>query len=130
MLLWRWWVAIPVVCAWLGTAGGARAADLNGAWAKSAEACAKAFVKRGSRVSFARDAHRYGIAFVVENDRINGRVATCRIAWRKDDPKLLEAKCAANVFDTANFTLRVIDDNTIGRVRQGAEPETFVRCSL
>ncbi len=128
---WRPWFGILLACAWLTIGPDAQATDMNGAWARSADACAKVFVRRGDRISFARDAHRYGVAFILENDRIRGRVATCRVAWRKDDPKQFDAKCAANVFDTANFTLRVIDDNTISRVRPGApEPETFVRCSL
>jgi hypothetical protein len=130
MLQSRSWVGILVAYAWFATGAGAQTTDMNGAWAQSADACAKVFVKSGNRISFARNAHRHGVAFILEDDRIRGRVATCRVAWRKDDPKQFDAKCTANVFDAVNFTLRVIDDNTIGRIRQGAEPQTFVRCSL
>ena len=131
MLGRSWWVGILVVCGLLVMGRPPQAADMNGAWARSADACAQVFVRRGNRIAFARDAHRYGMAFILENDRIRGRIATCRITWRTDDPKQFDAKCSATVFDSANFTLRVIDDNTINRVRPGAaEQETFVRCAL
>jgi hypothetical protein len=115
----------------LALSGSAHAIDVSGAWASSAAACEKIFVKRDNKIAFARGAHRYGRGFIVDGDRIRGRVGTCRIASRQDSPTAqFVAKCTANVFDAAQFTLKIIDNDRMARVRPGRPEaeEVYERC--
>jgi len=107
----------------------AQAADMTGAWAKDVAACENIFARNGSSIRFRSGAHRYGTAFIIENDRIRGRIANCKVKWRQGPAPELAATCTGNVFDTAHFTLKVIDDQQLGRVVSGkTEPEIFRRC--
>jgi len=113
---------------WLGGAQ-AQATDINGAWARDADTCGRIFVKQGGRVSFARHVRLHGAGFIVENDRMTGRVANCRIRWQDKGDRQFIAKCTGYVMDTLQFTLKVIDDNKIGRVVAGKpDLEIYQRC--
>jgi len=114
----------------IAAAAAAPATDLTGAWTTNAAACDKMFARHGNSIRFRSGAHRFGDGFILENDRIRGRIATCRIKWRQGQGAELTATCSGNVIDTARFTLKVIDDQQLGRVVSGKpEPEIFRRCS-
>lgn len=123
-------VTASLLCAlWLAFPSRAAASDMTGAWATDAAACDRIFVKRGDRISFRSGSHRHGKGFILEENGIRGRVATCRIKWREGQPLELAAICTGNVFDTAHFTLRVIDGQTFGRVVAGnTKLEIYQRC--
>jgi hypothetical protein len=114
---------------WLAAATPVEAADMTGAWATDVAACDKMFARNGSSIRFRSGAHRYGNGFILENDRIRGRIATCKIKWRDGQATELTATCSGSVIDTAQFTLKVIDNQQLGRVISGRpEPEIFRRC--
>lgn len=111
------------------------AADLNGAWANDAAACPNIFVKKGSAISIANKADLYGSGFIIEGNRIRGKMATCNIKARKDEETTvhLVATCSTDIaLETVQFTLKIIDQNKIARVFPGMpELETsYVRCAL
>jgi hypothetical protein len=119
-----------MLCAlWLALAAPAQAADMNGAWAIDVTACDNIFARNGDRIRFRSGAHRYGNAFILENDRIRGRIATCKIKGRQSQDGEFTAACSGNVIDTANFTLKVIDNQQLSRAVSGrSAPEIFHRC--
>lgn len=112
----------------LASAAPARAVDMTGAWATDVSACDKMFARTGSKISFRSGSHRYGTGFILDNDRLRGRIATCKIKWREGETEL-SAACSGAVLDTAHFTLKVLDGQKFSRVVPGkAEPEIYQRC--
>ena len=71
------------------------AADLTGAWASDSKACEKIFVKRDGNFAIANDADLYGSGFVIEQNGIKGKTATCSIIARKEGGAVthMVAKC-------------------------------------
>jgi hypothetical protein len=112
----------------------ARAVELNGAWASDPSLCGKIFVKNGSQVGFGPLSDLYGSGFVIEGNRIRGKIASCIIKSRKEDGATvhLTASCSTNVaVEEMEFSLKIIDDNTLGRIYPGmlAMQVNFHRCS-
>ena len=111
----------------------AGAGDLIGAWANDSAVCDKIYVRRNNRLSFADNADAFGSGFIFEENRIRGKFASCAIKARKQDGQTINliAVCSTDVaVDTAQFTLKFVDDNTLVRMFPGM-PEmemTFVRC--
>jgi hypothetical protein len=123
-----------VIIGWLLSGLAAQAADLTGAWASDASACIKVFVKKNGSIAIAKNADLYGSGFIIEQNRIRGKIATCNIIARKEDGALthLVAKCATDIaIDTVQFSLRIDDKNKITRLYPGV-PElaaSYFRCS-
>jgi hypothetical protein len=113
----------------------AAAADLAGAWANDSSACDKIYVRTNGRISFANNADAFGSGFIVEANRIRGKIATCTIKARKQEDQTVNliAVCSTDIaIDTTQFTLKFVDDNRLVRMFPGM-PEmemTFVRCSF
>jgi len=113
----------------------ARAADLVGAWANDSSVCDKIYTRSNNRISFTKDADAHGSGFIIEGNRIRGKLASCSIKARKQDGQTVNliAVCSTDVvIDTTQFTLKFIDDNRLVRMFPGM-PEmemTFVRCSF
>jgi hypothetical protein len=124
-----------VLIGWLLFSFPANAADFLGLWATNASACKKVFVKRGGTVSFAKDADLYGSGFIIEQNRIRGKMATCSIKSRKEDGALthLIANCSTDIaLQAVQFSLKIDDENKITRLFPGV-PElatSYFRCSL
>ena len=114
---------------WLAAPAHAQTSDMTGAWATKISACDKIFAKRNGKISFRSGADRHGKGFILDRDRIRGRVATCKIEWYDGAPAKLIAMCSGLVMDTARFTLTVLDAQRLGWTPPGrAEPEIYQRC--
>jgi hypothetical protein len=118
------------VLAWTSRA---QAAELDGAWANNETVCGKVFVKRNNRISIARDSDIYGSGFIIEGNRIRGKIASCTIKTRKQDGPVLHLIAACST-DTAlqnvQFSLKLDGKDTIIRMFPGVpELDTpYFRC--
>ena len=115
----------------------AEAFDLTGAWATTANQCAKVFVRKGrdNKVSFTSFSGVYGGGFMVEADRLRGRFENCKIKSRKEDDRSVNliAACASGIMlSNVQFFLKVIDDNTISREfpGMGGMEVKYHRCQI
>lgn len=119
-----WWAFCPVFPAL------AQTSDMTGAWTTDVSVCDQIFTKRSGKISFRTGAHRHGKGFILEERRIRGRVATCKIDWRPDRTQLA-ATCTGNVIDTAHFTLKVLDGPRFGLVvSDRTNLQIYQRCAL
>jgi hypothetical protein len=115
--------------------GQARAIDLTGAWASNADQCGKVFKKNKNRITFAQDSDVYGSGFVADANQLRGRTARCTIKSRKqvgDTLNILSA-CATDIMlQNVQFSVKILDDNTISRLFPGMEGMeiTYYRCVL
>lgn len=115
----------------------ARAFDLAGAWATSADQCGKVFARKGraNQVTFTNFSGIYGGGFIAEPDRLRGKFENCKIKSRKDDGKDLNiiVSCASGIMvSNVQFFLKVVDDDTITREFPGIEgmQVSYHRCKL
>ncbi len=124
---------LAAVACWLVCIATARADDLEGAWATDAAICSKIYVGSGNNISFTRDADLYGSGFVINGNRLKGKMATCNIKTRKQDGNTVHliAVCSTSIaIDTMQITLNIIDDNKVMRIYPGMpELQTqYARC--
>ena len=128
-------VIFAVIIGWMFGSLASHAADLTGAWASDAEACGKILVKSNGKIAIANDADLYGSGFIIEQNRIRGKIATCNIIARKEDGPIthLVAKCATDIaFENVQFSLKIENENKITRLYPGI-PELSVqyfRCPI
>jgi len=113
----------------------ARAFDLTGAWATSADECKNVFVRKGNDITFAPMSEIHGGGFVAEPNRLVGRTARCTIQNRKDDGQTLNmiANCASDImYSTIQFSVKVLDDNRIQRLFPGMDDMQifYYRCQI
>ena len=111
----------------------AHAIDLNGTWASDPELCNKIFIKKGKQTSFTPLSDLYGSGFIIDGNRIRGKVARCTIKSRKQDgdTTLLSATCSTIIAaQDLEFSLKAVDDNTVSRTYPGstAMRVDFHRC--
>jgi hypothetical protein len=111
----------------------ARAVDLNGLWASDPALCDKIFTKKGKQTTFDPLSDFYGSGFIIEGNRIRGKIARCTIKSRKEDGATIQfaAQCSTSIAaQELDFSLKVIDDNTVGRLYPGvsAMQVNFHRC--
>ena len=112
----------------------ARAFDLTGAWATSADQCGKVFKKNNNQITFAQDSDVYGSGFIADANQLRGRAGRCTIKSRKEvgDTVNLLAACATDIMLlNQQFTLKVLDDNKISRIFPDIEGMdiTYYRCA-
>lgn len=116
-------------------AASADAFDLNGAWANNTSECGKIFVKKKNRISITRDSDMYGSGFIVEGDKIRGKMASCAIKTRKEDAGTLNivAVCSTDIaLSTVQFMLKTDGEDSVTRLYPGL-PElavSYVRCAF
>jgi len=111
----------------------ARALELNGMWASDSALCEKIFTKKGKQVAFAPLSDLYGSGFIIDGNRIRGKIARCTIKSRKQDGDtlLLTATCSTTIAaQELEFSLKTVDDNTVSRLFPGssAMQVNFHRC--
>lgn len=111
------------------------AADIQGAWATDTGACSKIFHKTGDRISFTKDADLHGSGFIVDGNRLRGKMASCNITRRKQDGSVLNliANCSTEIaIETMQLSLKFIDDNKVSRLFPGMPDMevTYQRCSF
>jgi hypothetical protein len=113
----------------------ARAFELSGAWASQPELCGQVFTRKGNEVLFAEMSDLYGSGFVIDGKRIRGKAAQCTILSTKQDGSDIElaAACASTIMtQNVQFSLKVLDDNTISRAFSEVPGMTikYSRCKL
>jgi hypothetical protein len=113
----------------------ANAFELSGAWATETDLCSRVFTKKGNQVVFAELSDLFGSGFVIEGNRIRGKIAHCTITSRKQEGDSLElaAACATSVMtQSVRFSLKVIDDNNLTRLFPDIPGMTlkYTRCSF
>jgi hypothetical protein len=111
----------------------AHAIDLNGFWSSDPALCDKIFIKRGKQVAFSPLSDLYGSGFIIDANRIRGKIARCTIKSRKQDGDtlLLAATCSTTIApQEMEFSLKTVDDNTVSRQFPGssAMQVNFHRC--
>ena len=128
---WLWALALPAgaVC----FAAQAQAIELNGLWSSDPALCDKIFTKKGKQVAFSPLSDLYGSGFIIDGNRIRGKIARCTIKSRKQDGDalLLAATCSTTIAaQDLEFSLKTIDDNTVSRLFPGssAMQVNFHRC--
>jgi len=122
------------VLTWLGDAS---AFELTGAWAASADQCGKVFTRNGraNEIAFTGLSSRHGGGFIIETNRIKGKLTSCMIKSKKDDGQTLNliVSCATDiVLSNIQFNLKALDENTISRQFPGIEglEVKYFRCRL
>lgn len=130
----RFGFVIPVCVASLLFGTSADAFDLTGAWASKASECG-VFVKRGKNISLTKESDLHASGFVVQDGRMRGKLANCRIKLNKQDGEMIYivAACATDIMlSDIQFSIKVVDDNKIVRVFSGL-PEmeySYERCPI
>jgi hypothetical protein len=112
----------------------AAADDIEGAWATDNENCAKVFENKNGRTVLSQDSDLYGGGFVIDGNRITGKMATCTIKNQRRDGNTVHllAACATDImFSTVPFSLR-LGDGQLTRIFPGMEniQITYRRCRL
>jgi len=135
-------IAGVLVCATLSAVAAlsdtrADAFNLNGAWARDASRCHSVFAKKkGKPISLASDSDAFGGGFIVEDNRIRGKIATCKIESRKQEDSVLHiiASCSTEVAFLAQteFDIKIDDDNNITRLYPNFPDITsrYTRCTF
>ena len=115
----------------------ARAIDLTGAWATSAEECKNVFVRKGkaNQITFAPMSELHGGGFIAEPNRLIGRNAKCAIKAKKDDGQTVNiiANCATDIMlSTVQFQLNVVNQDKVRRLFPGMEEMEifYYRCQI
>jgi hypothetical protein len=125
--------AALVLTAWIAGVTCVHAFDLTGLWATDTDACDKIFATKGKKSSFRKDSDLFGGGFIVEGNRIKGRMATCNIKSSKQDADIIHLMtgCATDIMlQNVQFSVKVVDDNRITRIFPGIEGMEldYVRC--
>ena len=105
-------------------AATAMAGDLEGASATNDENCRKVFVERASQTVLSEDSDLYGGGFVIDGNRITGKMARCTIKSRKQDGDTVHllAACATDImFSSTQFSLKLHDDGRLTRLFPGMD---------
>jgi len=119
----------------LAMSSSAKASDLDGAWANDASVCSKVFQKSGETITFTDNSDAYGSGFIIENQKIRGKIATCLIKKRKQnlDTIHLIADCSTDVaLSTIELSFKIINYNSIIRIYPGVEELniSYKRCNF
>jgi len=119
------------------SAGQARATDLTGAWATSADECKNVFVRKGkaNQITFAPTSEVHGGGFIAEQNRLIGRTAKCTIKAKKDDGQTVNivASCATDIMlSSVQFQLNVVNQDKIQRLFPGMPDMEiyYYRCQI
>jgi hypothetical protein len=129
-------IAAIMLSAAIVLAKPAPAIDLTGAWASQGDLCKLVFTKKGKTTAFAELSDLYGAGFIIEGNRIRGKVARCTITSRKQngDNLAMNADCATSIMHHQNvdFLFKTVDDNNIARILPNIEnmEVKYTRCSF
>ena len=130
---YRWIVGAAVLIAGALLAFEAGALDLNGMWSSDPALCDKIFIRKGKQAGLSPMSDLYGSGFIIDGNRIRGKIARCTIKSRKQDGDtlLLAATCTTTIAaQELEFSLKTVDDNTVSRLFPGssAMQVNFHRC--
>jgi hypothetical protein len=109
--------------------------ELTGVWATDPTICDKVFTKRGKQIVFAELSDLYGSGYIIEGNRLLGKVARCAVKSKTENGSTIHlmARCSTGVAaENFGFEITVLDDNSFSRLFSGkSEMEaTFYRCTL
>ena len=124
-----------LLIAGLALIGRAHAGEIEGAWATDDEHCNKVFENRNGRTVLSQDSDMYSGGFVIDGDRITGKMARCTIKNRKRDGDTMHllAACATDImFSSVQFSLRLPEDGRLTRIFPGMDDIeiNYRRCRL
>lgn len=115
----------------------AKAFELTGAWATSADQCSKVFARKGraNQINFTNFSGVYGGGFIAEANHLRGKFEKCSIKSRKKSDQVINlvVACASGIMvSNVQFFLKVLDDNTIAREFPGMEgmEVKYHRCQI
>src|SRR4029077_7191107 len=114
---WLWALTLPAGVLWC--AAPAQAIELNGLWSSDPALCDKIFIKKGKQVAFSPLSDLYGSGFIIDGNRIRGKIARCTIKSRKQDGDtlLLAATCSTTIAaQDLEFSWKTVDDNPVSRL--------------
>jgi hypothetical protein len=115
-------------------AGSAQAFDLNGAWATDRSLCDKIFQKQGKELALTPLSDFYGGGFIIEGNRVRGKIVRCRIDSRKEDGPIIQLNVACTTeiaTEQIQFDLKVVNDNTVAKTFPGTDVAMdYHRCTL
>jgi hypothetical protein len=116
-------------------AAPAGAVELNGVWATDPALCDKIFTKKGNQVVFGPLSDLYGSGFIIDGNRLRGKVARCTVKSRTENGAevTLKASCSTSVaVENVEFALRITDANAVTRIYPGMTgmEVNFHRCTL
>ena len=130
-------LAVSLIAGSLGFASdaGAQSANIDGVWSNSAKTCDKVFEKKDGRISIRKDSDAYGNGFVIDGNRIVGKLATCNVKARNQqgDTVHLVTTCATTVaFEHVQITLRIVSADKITQIFPGVPgvEVAYERCKL
>ena len=128
-------ILAALLIAGLAFVGRADAGDIEGAWATNDENCGKVFENKNGQTVLSQDSDIYGGGFVIDGDRITGKMARCTIKSRKTvgDTMHLLAACATDImFSSVQFSLRLPEDGRLVRIFPGMDDIqiNYRRCRL
>jgi len=111
----------------------AYAFDLNGLWTTDTSVCDKMFVKTNGEISMSKESDLYGSGFIVDGNKIRGKIASCDVKARKQDGAILNlvAVCSTDIaLSTMQLVFKMDEENKITRQFPGMpEMETaYFRC--
>lgn len=124
---------IGLFTAGLAMVPASAADDINGAWATDGDNCAKVFTTRNGKAALSQDSDLYGGGFVIDGDRITGKMARCTIKKRQRDGDMLHllAACATDImYSNIQFSLKMRPDGAVTRMFPGMTGMeiTYSRC--
>lgn len=125
------WLA-ACVASWIASGSPVFATDLNGAWATDVSVCNKVFANKSGAITFVADSDQFGGGFILEGNKLRGQLQTCTIKARKQDGNLVHfiAACANDIMaSNVQFSVRLIDDDTIARIFPGMGDELNMKYS-
>jgi hypothetical protein len=133
-MIFRPWLralALPAGILWF--AAQAQAIELNGLWSSDPALCDKIFTKKGKQVVFSPLSDLYGSGFIIDGNRIRGKVARCTIKSRKQDGEtiILSATCSTIIAaQELEFSLKPLGDDSVARLFPGSSAMRvdFHRC--
>jgi hypothetical protein len=110
-------------------------AQLTGAWASSADDCARLFQRRGKALGYRQPIDRFARAAIVDSQRIRLPSSTCRV--ERASPEGGALKLSADCQDSISYTSRTVDiklkSNSEIVYSPNGDPDldsTMVKCPL
>jgi hypothetical protein len=114
----------------------ANAFELDGVWTTDSSQCSKMFEKKHQTISLRPKSDIYGSGFIVEGNKIRGKLLTCEITDRKQAGAVLNlaARCSTSIalLSPTEFSLKINDDNHITRTLADFDnmSVTYARCKF
>ena len=96
----------------------AYAFDLNGRWPTDPAVCDKMFEKNDGQIAMAKESDVYGSGFIVDGNKIIGKIAICDVKARKQDGAILNliAVCSTDIaLTTMQLVFKMDEQNKITR---------------